>query len=131
MSSVLVHIPVEAGTPRRASLEVLSATVERAESSGQEVVALLLGSGAGAAIEAVSAFGPDRILVCDVAGDEIAVNAGLLAKLEAAIGQVGPAHAVFASSESVKDVLGALGLRPAPPGQAGPGFRPQDTGVNT
>lgn len=111
MRKFLVHVALQGSSPKRSSLEVLSYVSRIVAHDGDEVVACLFGSGSAEAASKVSSFGAHRIIsVTDKMFDRH-LNCELIAVLERVIGYIEPSHVFFASSESIKDVLGALAVR--------------------
>ena len=111
LSRILVFVATDGGRIRRASLEVLSEARRQAQAAGLSVDALLVAADPNEYVEAVAAFGPSRILTIshDVFSEHRAQP--LLAALSAAISFASPRLVLLASTESAKDVLGALAVR--------------------
>jgi len=111
MRKFLVHVALQGSSPKRSSLEVLSHVSRIVAENGDEVIACLLGSGSAEASPVVSSFGADRIITVTDKMFDRHLNVELIDGLERVIRHVEPSHVFFASSESIKDILGALAVR--------------------
>lgn len=111
MAKYLVHIATQDFTPKRSSLEILSYISRLAGEPADDVVACMFGSGLDDAASVVSSYGADRIIVNTDPVFDQHLNSNLITALETVIRHISPSHVVFASSESVKDILGALAVR--------------------
>ncbi len=111
MPTLLVSIAVQDGKVRRASLEVLTRCRALAAAQGWRLEAAILHPDADAFVETVRRYGPQTIYT--VAHPMLGrhLNAPVLAALAAVIERAAPAVVAFATSEAVKDVLGALAVR--------------------
>ncbi len=108
MSTLLTFISVTDGKIKRSSLEVLSRCNELAAEHGLKSAALIISDKASEASEEVKAYGPDEIYTIEDPIFKNHINAPLLKALSSAIEQVKPQLVAFASTESSKDILGAL-----------------------
>ena len=108
MSTYLAVIPVQQNGLKRASLEVLSRTVELATQSGTTADVLLLGANPDASIPTVAGHGADRVYIIrhPLLGQHL--NTPFIQAITTAVQSLKPSLVTFASNESTKDVLGAL-----------------------
>ncbi len=111
MGTILVHLTVEKEHVKRSSLEVLSRSRALGDAIGLEVCAVALGSCANKVLGEIAAYGPDRILVLPDPSLNHPVNRVLIDALTSVIEHTDPEVVVFSSSETVKDILGALSVR--------------------
>ncbi len=111
MMKILVHIAVQDGRPKRSSLEVLSHCRSLSDVHGVDVEALILHPSAARVAETVAKYGPARIFTLSHSIFGTHLNTPVLSGLETGLKESGADMLVFASSESVKDVLGALAVR--------------------
>lgn len=111
MGQILAYIAADGGKVKRSSLEVLTRCREIARAGGHRLTALVFSTETSAVVETVRRYGPDEILT--VTGPEAAGhrNAVLLDVLARAVEETSPSLVAMASSEAVKDVLGALAVR--------------------
>lgn len=110
-TSILAYVATTGGRIKRSSLETLTRCRALARANGLRLDALLIDPNPAAFVAEVSKYGPDRILT--VASPLFAdhVNPPVLSALTAAMDVSQPRLVAFASTESVKDVLGALATR--------------------
>lgn len=108
MSTLLTYIAANDGKLKRSSLEVLSRCNELAEKNGNQSDALIIDSNANEIAEKVKAYGPTTIYTIEDTIFKNHLNAPLLKALAAAVDQIKPKLMAFASTESSKDILGAL-----------------------
>lgn len=111
MSSILVYVATHEGRIRRASLEVLSHARVQAAATGGTVDAVLVDPDPSAFVDRVARFGAARIFTVRHPLFRQHLNAPLTAALHAAASASGAGVFAMASTESVKDVLGALAVR--------------------
>jgi electron transfer flavoprotein alpha subunit len=109
--SILVHVATTGGRIKRSSLETLTRCRKVARGEGLRLDAVLIDANPRAFVNAVSEYGPDRVLTMASPLFADHVNPPVLAALEAAVHASQPRLVAFASTESVKDVLGALAAR--------------------
>ncbi len=111
MGQLLAYIAADGGKVKRSSLEVLTRCRAIARSGGHRLSALIFATETAGAVKAVQRYGPDEILTVtspEAAGHR---NQVLLDVLATAVKETNPFLVAMASSEAVKDVLGALGVR--------------------
>jgi electron transfer flavoprotein alpha subunit len=108
MSTILTHIAIGGGKIKRSSLEVLSHCTQLAEKSGHESEAVIIDPKASKYVDGVQKFGPSTIYVIEDPVFENHLNKPLLRALSAVMEQAEPFIFAFASTEGVKDILGAL-----------------------
>jgi len=111
MSTILTYIAVSDGKPKRSSLEVLSRCRELADSNNLGCEAVIIDPRASEITDQVAQYGPDTIYVIEHPLFENHLNQPLLDALELVVKQANPVLTAFASTEAVKDVLGALAMR--------------------
>jgi electron transfer flavoprotein alpha subunit len=106
---LLVHIATSNGKIKKSSLEVLSHARSEAAKAGMPLGALVLDPDPGRYVAEISAYGPAHI--CTMADPIFAshLNQPVLQALKQAVAHLQPKVVAFASTEAVKDVLGALG----------------------
>ncbi len=111
MRPILVYLAVSGGRLKKSSLEVLSHARGLAKQAGAPLEALIVDADPGAHVAEAANYGPDRIrtIADPVFGTHL--NEPLTQALETAIRAADPAVVCFASTEAVKDVLGALASR--------------------
>lgn len=108
MSTLLTYISVTDGKLKRSSLEVLSRCNELAEKNGLQSDALIIDPNANKIAEKVKAYGPATIYTIEDPIFKNHLNTPLLKALVTALNQINPNVLAFASTESSKDILGAL-----------------------
>ena len=111
MGKILAYVEVQDGHPKRSSLEVLTRCRELAQAHSDDLEAVVVAPQAEAVAEAVSQYGASRIYAVSDAIFESHVNGALIEALSAAARRSSPDLIALPSSESVKDVLGALAVR--------------------
>ncbi len=115
MSSILAFVSTGDGRIRRSSLEVLSHARRIASAAGMAVDALIVDVEPGSYVDDVARYGPRRIYTI---GDPVfrsPLNAPLIQALAAGARVSEAAVVAMASTEAVKDVLGALSVRLSAP----------------
>lgn len=110
-SSILTYIAVNNGKIKRSSLEVLSYGRKVASQNDLNLVALIADTSPENYVEEITKYGPDEILTASGNAFEHHKNQPLLTVLSLAIEQTKSNLAAFASTESIKDILGALGAK--------------------
>jgi len=110
-SSILTYIAVNDGKIKRSSLEVLSYGRTVARQNDLKLVALIADTSPENYVDEVAKFGPDEILTASGNVFEHHKNQPLLTVLSLAIEQTDTKLAAFASTESIKDIFGALGAK--------------------
>jgi len=108
MSTLLTVISVNDGKIKRSSLEVLSRCNELAESNGHTSAALVIDANASEIAEKLKNYGPDAIYTIENPIFKNHLNTPVLKALSVAMDHIEPAIVAFASTESSKDILGAL-----------------------
>lgn len=108
MSTLLTYISVNNGKVKRSSLEVLSRCNELAEEFGLDSAALIIDPKASEVAKKVSGYGPSAIYTIQDPIFKNHLNAPLLKALAKAVEVINPRLLAFASTESSKDILGAL-----------------------
>ncbi|WP_069132849.1 electron transfer flavoprotein subunit alpha/FixB family protein [Rhodohalobacter halophilus] len=108
MSTLLTVISVNDGKIKRSSLEVLSRCNELAEANGLTSAALVVDANAGEIAEQLKSYGPDAIYTIENPIFKNHLNTPVLKALSIAVDHINPQLVAFASTESSKDILGAL-----------------------
>lgn len=108
MSTLLTYISVNDGKIKRSSLEVLSRCKQLAENNGQSTAALVIDAKASGYVEELKKYGPDKIYLIEDPVFKNHLNTPLIRALALAIEKTDPSVVAFASTESTKDILGAL-----------------------
>ena len=108
MSTLLTYISVSDGKVKRSSLEVLSRCNQLAEENGLQSDALIIDPKANEVAEKVKSYGPQTIYTVQDPIFKNHQNTPLLKALATAMDQINPNVLAFASTESSKDILGAL-----------------------
>ena len=111
MSTILTYVAVSNGKLKRSSLEVLSHCRKLAKANGHKSEAVIVDPNASQYAQQVAKYGPDTIYVIEHPIFKNHMNQPLLDALETVIKQSNPMLTAFASTEAVKDVLGALAMR--------------------
>lgn len=111
MATLLVYLAVQEGRVKRSSLEVLTRVRALAEAGGHTVAAAVVAPDAQAHVETAGRYGARQVYTVAHAVFAQPLNTPLLAALEAVAAAAQPRLVAFASSEQVKDVLGALAVR--------------------
>ncbi len=108
MSTLLTVISVNDGKIKRSSLEVLSRCNELASANGLKSAALVIDANASDIAEQLKAYGPDTIYTIENPIFKNHLNTPVLKALSSAVDHIKPQLVAFPSTESSKDVLGAL-----------------------
>ncbi|MCG2590194.1 electron transfer flavoprotein subunit alpha/FixB family protein [Rhodohalobacter sulfatireducens] len=108
MSTLLTYISVSDGKVKRSSLEVLSRCNQLAEENGLQSDALIIDPKANEVAVKVKAYGPSTIYTVEDPIFKNHLNTPLLKAMATALDQINPNVLAFASTESSKDILGAL-----------------------
>lgn len=111
MGKILAYLEMQGGAPKRSSLEVLTRCRQIAENTGDELEALSVTPDGAADSAAIARYGPRRLYTVNDSIFQHHINAPLIEAIAAAAEQSDPDLIAFPSSESVKDVLGALSVR--------------------
>ena len=108
MSSILTHIAISDGKIKRSSLEVLSHCKQLADNNGHSAEAVIIDANASNYVDQVKSYGADKIYVVEDPVFKNHMNTPLLKALTKVMEEANPHLFAFASTESTKDVLGAL-----------------------
>ena len=108
MSSILTYIAIADGKVKRSSLEVLSRAKQLADAGGHTTEAVIVHPDAGNFTGEVAKYGASKIYTVTGTIFSEHRNAPLLAALSKVMETAKPAVMAFASTESTKDILGAL-----------------------
>jgi electron transfer flavoprotein alpha subunit len=108
MSTLLTYISVNNGKIKRSSLEVLSRCNELAQQHNLISAAIIIDKNASEIAEKLKAYGPSVIYIIENPVFNNHLNTPLLKALSLAIEKIKPKIVAFASTESTKDILGAL-----------------------
>lgn len=111
MPSILCYLSVQEGRIKRSSLEAMSRAREVASEHGMSLDAVVLGSQANGLAMSAMAYGASRVFTISDPIFDSHLNAPLLSGLAAVMDAAQPRLVVAASTEAVKDVLGALAVR--------------------
>ncbi len=108
MSTLLTYIAITDGKIKRSSLEVLSHCKQLAEQAGHTVAAVVIDTNASAYTSDISKYGASKVYTIENPIFKNHMNAPLLKALAKTMEAVSPSVFAFASTESTKDILGAL-----------------------
>lgn len=108
MSTLLTHIAISDGKIKRSSLEVLSHLRKQAEANGHTTEAVIIDKDASQYVDQVKKYGPSTIYTVEDAIFENHQNTPLLKALSKVMDEADPYVFAFGSTESTKDILGAL-----------------------
>lgn len=108
MSTLLTYIAVNGGKIQRSSLEVLSHMKTLADAGGHTAAAVVISDKAGSYTDEISKYGASEIYTIENPIFKNHRNAPVLKALAKVMDAASPSVFAFASSESVKDILGAL-----------------------
>jgi len=111
MSTLLTHIAISDGKIKRSSLEVLSHLREQAEDHGHTVEAVIIDQEPSNYVDQVKNYGPAKIYTIEDPIFENHQNAPMLDALTMVMEEADPYIFAFGSTESTKDILGALAAR--------------------
>jgi len=111
MSTILTYVAISDGKVKRSSLEVLSRCREVAKENGLKVEAVIIDPDASKYTDQVGTYGPETIYVIEHAIFKNHLNKPLLDALETVVNEANPVLTAFASTEAIKDILGALAMR--------------------
>lgn len=111
MGSILAFIAVQDGAVKRASYEVLTLARQLGQATGKELAAVVLAAPDFQGHDAIGEYGVPRVYV--IADDAFARhrNECVIEGLRHAIDHIKPDLVLLPSTESVKDILGALSVR--------------------
>lgn len=108
MSTLLTIISVNDGKIKRSSLEVLSRCNELAQKHSLASAALVMDADATGVADQLQNYGAETIYTIENPIFKNHLNTPVLKALSRAIDQINPSLVAFGSSESTKDILGAL-----------------------
>ncbi|MEX0720013.1 MAG: electron transfer flavoprotein subunit alpha/FixB family protein [Balneolaceae bacterium] len=108
MSTILTHIAIADGKIKRSSLEVLSHCKKLADKNGHSVEAVVISDKASSHIDGIKKYGASKIYVVEDSTFKNHINTPILKALAKVMEKVNPSVFAFASTESTKDILGAL-----------------------
>lgn len=108
MSTILTHIAISDGKIKRSSLEVLSHCTQLANDNGHQSEAVIIDANASQYVDDVKKYGVSKVYVIEDPIFKNHINTPLLKALTAVMEQADPYIFAFASTESTKDILGAL-----------------------
>lgn len=108
MSSILTYIAITDGKIKRSSLEVLSHCKNLADSNGLRCEAVIINEQASSFTSEVSNYGASKIYTISEEMFSRHHNGSLIRALSTVIAASSPKVIAFASTESTKDILGAL-----------------------
>lgn len=108
MSSLLTNIAISEGKVKRSSLEVLSYCRKLADQHGRQAEAVIVDANASEYVDQVKKYGASRIYVVENPVFKNHMNAPMLKALAKVMETASPSLFAFASTESTKDILGAL-----------------------
>lgn len=111
MGVILSFIAIQDGKIKRSSLEVLSHCKALASANGHTVKAVVAHADPSAYTSAIAEYGPDEILIIAHASFDQHRNEPFRAAISQIIDEQKPMVVAFASTEAIKDVLGALAVR--------------------
>ncbi len=111
MSSLLTHIAISDGKVKRASLEVLSRCKELAGQHGHTAEAMIIDPDAAEYVDRIKEYGAEKVYLVEDPIFKNHINIPLLKALNSVITQANPYLVAFASTESTKDILGALAAK--------------------
>ena len=108
MSSILTYIAITDGKIKRSSLEVLSHCKDLANTNGLRCEAVIIDEHASSFTSEVSNYGASKIYTISEEIFSRHQNGSLIRALSTVIDASSPKVIAFASTESTKDILGAL-----------------------
>ena len=111
MATLLTYISTPNGAIKRSSLEVLSQVASLASRDGHECAALVAGSNARGSASELARFGANSVYVATDPVFEDLDSEPLVELLAKVIADTNPPIVAFASTEAVKDIIGALAIK--------------------
>lgn len=108
MSTLLTHIAISEGKIKRTSLEVLTHLRKQGEEYGHNVEAVIIDAEASNYVDQVKKYGASKIYTIEDPIFENHINTPLLKALSKVMEEADPFIFGFGSTESTKDILGAL-----------------------
>ena len=110
MSSILTYIAIADGKIKRSSLEVLSHATSLATANNLQSEAVIVHPKASSFVEETQKYGASKIYVLEDDAFATHKNAPLLKAFSKVMEAASPKVMAFASTESTKDILGALAV---------------------
>ena len=111
MKCILVVLSIQDGKIKRSSLEALTRAATIGEATSSPVHAVIMHSSAASFAAEAGSYGADTVFCLSDRIFDAHVNTPVLAGLTTVINQVDPKLIVAASTESIKDIAGALAIR--------------------
>jgi len=111
MATILTYVATAEGKIKRSALEVLSHSRTLAQSGGHTLEAVILDANPDAFIDTLKNYGPSKIYTVKSPLFANHLNAPVTEALAKVVDQAKPFLVTFASTESTKDVIGALASR--------------------
>lgn len=111
MATILTYVATAEGKIKRSALEVLSHSKKMADAGGHTLEAVLLDTNPAAFVDTLKNYGPSKIYTVKNPVFSNHLNAAVTEALSTVIEQSSPFLVIFASTESTKDVIGALASR--------------------
>lgn len=111
MGLILSYVAVQDGKIKRSSLEVLSHCRAQASQNGHQLKAVIAHPKAADFTSVVTEYGPDAIITLSHTVFDKHHNEPLRAALAKVIETEKPSVFAFASTEAIKDILGALAVK--------------------
>lgn len=111
MSTILTYLAISDGRIKRSSLEVISHCRMLAEKNGLGLEAVIIDEKASSYADIAKKYGAQKIYTIENPIFKNHLNAPLLDALEKAVSESNPKIIALASTEAVKDILGALSIR--------------------
>ena len=111
MSTILTYLAISDGRIKRSSLEVLSHCRNLAQKNGHQLEAVIIDEKAGSYIGTAKKYGAGKIYTIENPIFKNHLNTPLIDALEKVASQADPYILAFASTEAIKDILGAISVR--------------------
>ncbi len=108
MSTLLTYVAIADGKVKRSSLEVLSHCKHLADAGGYACEAIIIDENPERFTEVVQNYGASKIYTIQHSVFSEHHNVALISALSKALGAINPSVFAISSTESTKDVLGAL-----------------------
>ncbi|MEX0772721.1 MAG: electron transfer flavoprotein subunit alpha/FixB family protein [Balneolales bacterium] len=108
---ILSFVAISEGKIKRSSLEVLSHARKLAEKNGMEAHAVIADEQAASYADEIKKFGVSKIYTVESPLLNVHINKALIEAIAKVIEQAKPKVVAFASTEAIKDVLGAVAAR--------------------
>ena len=111
MATILTYVATADGKIKRSSLEVLSKKKKLADANGHTLEAVVLDTNPSSFTDTIKKYGPSKIFTVKNPIFSNHLNAAVTEALSNVISDSSPFLVTFASTESTKDVIGALASR--------------------